>query len=871
MNGLKTIEEQLSMSENAALASPELSERHSVDYDGPLNIFYTCDCELKSVLVNLRNAVICRSAKPQIMKGTSSLLVFKRLPSNVDHDSFRVEINNHRNEYKTIEHPNNICLSESATPTPPPPPITTKTSSPPSTALPLDEGSQLAYIQDVRFHINQLNEDDNKLFERYNCLLIQLRKEKRRYHYLINRYQRLFKQQNVLETFSNNLLWNVNNEIKDYDINNYNNLNDYDNDPIHKLDYLNYSNDYSTYNHNNNTTTINSINGMKLPSNNNNNNNSDFPISRRHPHYHHHQQQQQKIRQFHQNKSNNTIKSHRTRSLTRMKNMIKDCNVKEKNSNSTMIIQNEILQLNQVEAMRNFFTLYTVQSQQLDEDTINVSEELEQCRITMNQLTEQLDEIELCRNHLVSKELHVLLEAHSSLNPDLEITYTVDHVSWTPSYDIRLSSSTATLKIIYYGTIRQNTGEDWELGKLTLSTAEQDHFNDVPQLKLEQLSFKNSENVVRRRQQTDKFIRKSKARSFHSDDSNDYQTISSLFPLKEIDTEQYHCNECKNETYNPINQTINDSRSRLERSFLNGGNHQRSLSTQRYYTNKNENHLNNDLDYVLTHCPSSSLDSIIFRQDNGNKQLFMHKSYSNTYSSNMGKYSTRNNFTEITNKNYFPSLAFDIPKPPKYIKGNGEPHRVIIGKLEFKPKLQYITIPKQTPKAFLRVTMHNISEYALLEGQASVYIDSNFIGKTKLSATAVQEEFTCELGYDPGIRVTYMPKHKYKKTGTFLGNKTTSIVFKQVISVENSYPRSMKLLVIDQLPVSTEDKLKIHLIEPSIKNPEKYDPTKPIRISKTKSIEWDIELAPYESRELVLKYLVEHPSIKDIDISTLGI
>lgn len=242
-----------------------------------------------------------------------------------------VEINNHRSEYKTIEHANNICLSESATPsTPPPPATTTKTSSPPSTALPLDERSQLAYIQDVRFHINQLNEDDNKLFERYNCLLIQLRKEKRRYHYLINRYQRLFKQQNVLETFSNNLLWNVNNEIKDYDINNYNNHNDYDNDPIHKLDYLNYFNDYSTYN--NNTTTINSINGIKLPSNNNNNN-GDFPMSRRH-----HQQQQQKIRQFHQNKSNNTIKSHRTRSLTRMKNMIKDCNVKEKNVSCCIVI-----------------------------------------------------------------------------------------------------------------------------------------------------------------------------------------------------------------------------------------------------------------------------------------------------------------------------------------------------------------------------------------------------------------------------------------------------------------------------------------------------------------------------------------------------
>ncbi|CAH8648752.1 unnamed protein product [Schistosoma rodhaini] len=733
MNCLKTIEEQLSMSENAALASPELSERHSVDYDGPLNIFYTCDCELKSVLVNFRNAVICRSTKPQVIKGTSSLLVFKRLPSNVDHDSFRVEISNHRNQYKPIEHSNNICLNESAT-------TTTTTAIPPTSFL-LDEGSQLAYIQDVRFHINQLNDDDNKLFERYNCLLIQLRKEKRRYHYLTNRYQRLFKQQNVLEHFSNNLL----------------------------------------------------------------------------------------------------------------------CN-----SNSNMIIQNEIIQLNQVEAMRNFFTLYTVQSQQLDEDTINVSEELEQCKITMNQLIEQLDEIELCRNHLVSKELHVLLEAHSSLNPDLEITYTVDHVSWTPSYDIRLSSSTATLKIIYYGTICQNTGEDWEFGKLTLSTAEQDHFNDVQELKLEQLSFKNSENVVRRRQHIDKFVRKSKARSFHLDDSNDHQTVSSsLFPLKEIVTGQYHYNEYKNETYNQIDQTINDSRSRLERSHLNEANHQRSLSSQRYYTNKNENHLINNTDYILTHYPSISLDSIILKQNND----------SNYNSIKVGKFSTLNNFKKIlkNKKNYFPSLSFEISKPPKSIKGNGEPHRVTIGILEFKPILKYITIPKQTPKAFLRATMHNLSEYALLEGQASVYIDNNFIGKTKLSATAVQEEFTCELGYDPGIRVTYMPKHKYKKTGTFLGNKTMSIVCKQVISVENSYPRSMKLLVIDQLPVSTEDKLKIQLIEPSIKNPDKYDPTKPIRISKTKSIEWDIELAPYESRELVLKYLVEYPSIKDIDISTLGI
>ncbi|CAH8615430.1 unnamed protein product [Heterobilharzia americana] len=629
--------------------------------------------------------------------------------------------------------------------------------------------------------------------------MVQLRKEKRRLRFLNNRYQRLSKQQNVLENFSNNLLWNVTNGMKDFD----------GDDDVGDSD-----SDQTTYSNVGNPTSqsiLNSMNGA---------------LSR-----------QSKFNQHHQKeKLNSTNKSHRTRSLTRVKNMMREG--KDKNFNHSMVIQNEALQLNQVEAMRNFFTLYTVQSQQLDEDAITVGEELEQCRITINQLTEQLDEIELCRSQLISKELHVLLESHSSMNPDLEITYTVDHVSWTPCYDIRLLSSTATLKIIYYGIIRQNTGEDWELGKLTLSTAEQDHFNSIPELTLEKLSFKNDESnssVIRRRHHIDKSLRKSKARSFHAEESTNHLSLSSslLLPLAETDTGQYH-NDGKRDIYNRISFFSNDSRSRPERSMLNGGNNHRSSSAQRYYTQKNEN----DLNSTLIHCPSSSLESVVL-----------------------------NKITGVGSRIH---IKRRTQRPPRCIRGNGEPHRVTIGILEFKPRLQYVTIPKQTPKAFLRAIMHNTSNFALLEGQASVYIDSNFIGKTRLSATAVQEEFICELGYDPGVRVTYMPRHKYKKTGSFLGSKIMSIIFKQVISVENSYPRSMKLLVIDQLPVSTEDKLKVQLIEPSIKNPDKYDPSKPVRISKTKMVEWDIELAPYETRELVLKYLVEHPAIKDIDISTLG-
>lgn len=46
-----------------------------------------------------------------------------------------------------------------------------------------------------------------------------------------------------------------------------------------------------------------------------------------------------------------------------------------------------------------------------------------------------------------SRELHVLLESKGNEAPQLELSYSVGGVSWTPLYDIRLSSATATLQV----------------------------------------------------------------------------------------------------------------------------------------------------------------------------------------------------------------------------------------------------------------------------------------------------------------------------------------------------------------------------------------------------------------------------------------
>ncbi|MGE8685970.1 MAG: mucoidy inhibitor MuiA family protein [Achromobacter sp.] len=54
---------------------------------------------------------------------------------------------------------------------------------------------------------------------------------------------------------------------------------------------------------------------------------------------------------------------------------------------------------------------------------------------------------------------------------DLSLSYAVAGARWTPAYDARLRLADRSVDLGYFGVIRQNTGEDWNNVKLTLSTA----------------------------------------------------------------------------------------------------------------------------------------------------------------------------------------------------------------------------------------------------------------------------------------------------------------------------------------------------------------------------------------------------------------
>lgn len=81
-----------------------------------------------------------------------------------------------------------------------------------------------------------------------------------------------------------------------------------------------------------------------------------------------------------------------------------------------------------------------------------------------------------------SVEVSLPVEAKGGGQMDIRLSYQLSNVTWRPVYDARLDTKTGALRIVQYGAVRQNTGEDWEQVALALSTARPQRGAFLPEL-----------------------------------------------------------------------------------------------------------------------------------------------------------------------------------------------------------------------------------------------------------------------------------------------------------------------------------------------------------------------------------------------------
>jgi len=167
---------------------------------------------------------------------------------------------------------------------------------------------------------------------------------------------------------------------------------------------------------------------------------------------------------------------------------------------------------------------------------------------------------------------------------------------------------------------------------------------------------------------------------------------------------------------------------------------------------------------------------------------------------------------------------------------------------------EYFVVPKLNPDAFLVARLPDWQQYALLPGEANMFFEGTFLGKTFIDPGITTDTLELSLGRDRNI-VVKRERMKDQSRRSFLGNRTTETVGWE-ISARNNKRVAIILNIQDQVPVSTQQDIEVSLEEMS---GAQYDRERGF-------VTWRLELAPAQTQQRSLRYSVRYPRNKKITL-----
>jgi Domain of unknown function (DUF4139)/N-terminal domain of unknown function (DUF4140) len=164
----------------------------------------------------------------------------------------------------------------------------------------------------------------------------------------------------------------------------------------------------------------------------------------------------------------------------------------------------------------------------------------------------------------------------------------------------------------------------------------------------------------------------------------------------------------------------------------------------------------------------------------------------------------------------------------------------------------YFTAPKIDPSAFLTAKIINWQDYDLQSGEASLYFEGTYLGKTYIDLTSADDTLSLSLGKDNGIKVSRKLVKEFSAKRFIGSNRTDTRQYE--ISLRNTKRAAVNITVTDQFPVSTTKEINVD----DVKAPE-------AQVDKETGIAtWTITLLPGQEKKLSISYSVKYPKDKKV-------
>ena len=195
------------------------------------------------------------------------------------------------------------------------------------------------------------------------------------------------------------------------------------------------------------------------------------------------------------------------------------------------------------------------------------------------------------------------------------------------------------------------------------------------------------------------------------------------------------------------------------------------------------------------------------------------------------------------------SVTYDLPGKLT-LPSRSDQQLVTIASITTKADFTLIATPLLTDYVYLQADLLNNSDIVLLPGQASMFRNGEFVGKSQLPQVTIGENFTAGFGIDSQIQVNH--ELEDKKTRIQGGNRIDTYYYSIALSNYKNTPVELQLL--DRLPYTDNTSIKIELekTEPQLSEDSEY-----LRTNRKMGIlRWDLKLAPntIDSRTTEVKY-----------------
>jgi uncharacterized protein (TIGR02231 family) len=171
------------------------------------------------------------------------------------------------------------------------------------------------------------------------------------------------------------------------------------------------------------------------------------------------------------------------------------------------------------------------------------------------------------------------------------------------------------------------------------------------------------------------------------------------------------------------------------------------------------------------------------------------------------------------------AATFTAPRRES-IDSSGTPRRAFLSTFPLKAELTRLAAPKLDEQTVLTAKATNETGPVLLPGPVNIFLGDELTGKTSLPLTAPGDEITLAFGPDDRVKVERkIIERKHETTGVF--SKEELYRYRIRTTVKNLYPTPVTVTVLDQVPVSRDETIKVTILDSSTRTTEPEDPTKP--------------------------------------------